>query len=48
MLPEEYQIHLDGANTVYESMQIVCDFVSGLTDSSALKLHQTISGVRIS
>ncbi len=48
MLPEEYQIHLNGVNSVYESMQIVCDFVSGLTDSSALKLHQTISGVRIS
>lgn len=47
LLPSGYQNILKTEKlTVYETLQIVTDFVSGLTDSSAFRLHQTISGNR--
>lgn len=47
LLPEEYEVQLGGAQTVYESLQIVIDFVSGLTDSHAVRLYKTIKGYRL-
>ncbi len=45
LLPETYQIYLqnDGLS-IYQSLQIITDFISSLTDSRALKLYRTISG----
>ncbi|MDH5608959.1 MAG: dNTP triphosphohydrolase [Cyclobacteriaceae bacterium] len=45
LLPVSLQeiLHRPGL-TVYGALQVVTDFVSGLTDSSALKLYRTISG----
>ncbi|MEP1034365.1 deoxyguanosinetriphosphate triphosphohydrolase [Ekhidna sp.] len=47
LLPEEYEVQLKGAETVYEALQIVIDFVSGLTDSHAVRLYKTIKGYRL-
>lgn len=44
LLPEDYQYLLSNDLSVYQSMQLVVDFVSGLTDKSALNLYKTISG----
>ncbi len=45
LLPAGYQEQLkkDGIS-IYQSLQVVTDFVSSLTDSRALKLYRTISG----
>ena len=47
LLPEEYEVQLNRANSVYELLQIVIDFVSGLTDSHAVRLYKTIKGYRL-
>ncbi len=47
LLPEEYEVQLKGAESVYEALQIVIDFISGLTDSHAVRLYKTIKGYRL-
>lgn len=47
LLPDEYAVQLDSNKTLYESLQIINDFVSGLTDSHAVRLYQTIKGFRL-
>ncbi len=47
LLPEEYEVQLSGAKSVYEALQIVIDFISGLTDSHAVRLYKTIKGYRL-
>lgn len=47
LLPEEYEVQLTSAESVYEALQIVIDFVSGLTDSHAVRLYKTIKGYRL-
>jgi dGTPase len=47
LLPEEFKVQLDNDLTVYETLQIIIDFVSGLTDSYAVRLYQTIKGYRL-
>ncbi len=47
LIPEEFIIQLDNAESVYESLQVIIDFVSGLTDSHAVRLYKTISGYRL-
>lgn len=47
LLPESYDVQLKEELTVYESLQVVIDFVSGLTDSHAVRLYQTIKGHRL-
>ncbi len=47
LLPEEYLVQLDGEISVYETVQIIVDFISGLTDSHAVRLYQTIKGFRL-
>lgn len=44
LLPPDYQHLLKGDLTVYQSMQLVVDFISGLTDKAAVNLYRTISG----
>ena len=46
LIPEEYSTYLVKENSVYQSMQLVVDFVSGLTDSHAVRLFKTITGSR--
>lgn len=49
LIPEAYRLELEKEGvTLYQALQIVGDFIASLTDSAALKLHQTILGVRIS
>ena len=47
LLPEEYEVQLNNADSVYEALQIVIDFISGLTDSHAVRLYKTIKGYRL-
>ncbi|MEM6376841.1 MAG: deoxyguanosinetriphosphate triphosphohydrolase, partial [Bacteroidota bacterium] len=47
LIPEEYTVQLDDAQDVYEALQIVIDFISGLTDSHAVRLYKTIKGYRL-
>ncbi|RED91633.1 deoxyguanosinetriphosphate triphosphohydrolase [Marinoscillum furvescens] len=44
LLPVGYQEKLTGAESVYESLLVVMDFISSLTDSHAIKLYKTIYG----
>ncbi len=47
LIPEEFEVQLDEAESVYESLQVITDFISGLTDSHAVRLYQIISGSRL-
>ncbi|MEM0938175.1 MAG: deoxyguanosinetriphosphate triphosphohydrolase [Bacteroidota bacterium] len=47
LLSEEYALCFESSNSVYESLQVINDFVSGLTDSHAVRLYQTIKGSRL-
>ena len=47
LLPEEYKVLLNEQNSVYEMLQVIIDFVSGLTDSHAVRLYQTLKGFRL-
>ena len=44
LLPRDYQNAIQGAEGVYEALQFLVDFVSGLTDKSAIGLYKVISG----
>ncbi|MBV6646205.1 MAG: deoxyguanosinetriphosphate triphosphohydrolase [Cyclobacteriaceae bacterium] len=44
LIPEEYSIALNKDLSVYDSLMVVTDFISGLTDSSAVKLYKIIRG----
>ncbi|WP_420317039.1 deoxyguanosinetriphosphate triphosphohydrolase [Ekhidna sp.] len=47
LLPEEYEVQLKFVSSVYDALQIVIDFISGLTDSHAVRLYKTIKGYRL-
>ncbi|MEP5612804.1 MAG: deoxyguanosinetriphosphate triphosphohydrolase [Cyclobacteriaceae bacterium] len=47
LLPEEFAVQLASDLSVYETLQIIIDFISGLTDSHAVRLYQTIKGYRL-
>ena len=47
LLPEEFKVQLDQELSVYQTLQIMIDFISGLTDSHAVRLYQTIKGYRL-
>jgi dGTPase len=47
LLPEEYQANLKAAETLYQRLLIITDFVSGITDSAALNFFQTIKGISL-
>ena len=47
LLPEEFSVYLESEISVYETLQIIIDFISGLTDSHAVRLYQTIKGFRL-
>lgn len=47
LIPEEYKVLLEKSTSVYGSIQVVIDFISGLTDSHAVRLYQTIKGFRL-
>lgn len=47
LLPEEFQVPLKEDLSVYATLQIIIDFVSGLTDSHAVRLYQIIKGYKL-
>ena len=44
LLPDEYQELLSREQSLYNRLQLIVDFVSGLTDKSAVNLYKNISG----
>ena len=45
LLPDSFKLQLENDQlSVYENLRIVIDFISGLTDSNASRLHKIISG----
>lgn len=47
LLPEEFEVQLSTELSMYEIIQIVIDFISGLTDSHAVRLYRTIKGYQL-
>ena len=46
LLPQEYQIELEKEGlSVYESLQLVTDYISSLTDRYAVSLYKIIYGL---
>jgi dGTPase len=48
LLPVDYQLMLEKADRLYESLLILLDFISGMTDSHALSLYRNIKGISFS
>ena len=47
LLPEEFHVQFSENQSVYNALQVVIDFISGLTDSHAVRLYKTINGYRL-
>ena len=47
LLPDVAQSRIAEAQSVYEMLQVVIDFISGLTDKHAIKLYRIISGISL-
>jgi dGTPase len=45
LLPETYRQRIKTETKLYEKLLIITDFVSGMTDSNALQLFQTLKGI---
>lgn len=48
LLPADYQMMLEKSCRIYESLLILLDFISGMTDSHALSLYRNIKGISFS
>lgn len=44
MLPEEYQVN---SNSIYQRIMSVCSYVSGMSDSFAIRIHKKLTGKSI-
>jgi dGTPase len=44
LLPEQYSYFLKKSESLYASLQLINDFVSGLSDSNALRVHRILTG----
>ncbi len=44
LLPADYDHLMSRENSIYTNLQVIVDFVSGLTDKAAVNLYKTISG----
>ncbi|MEO1255907.1 MAG: hypothetical protein AAFY41_13645 [Bacteroidota bacterium] len=47
LIPEEYIVQLENTSSIYEALQVMIDFISGLTDSHAVRLYKTIKGYKL-
>jgi dGTPase len=48
LLPADYQMMLEKSDQMYESLLILLDFISGMTDSHALSIYRNIKGISFS
>jgi dGTPase len=48
LLPADYQMMMEKSGRMYESLLILLDFISGMTDSHALSLYRNIKGISFS
>lgn len=48
LLPDDIQYKLENeANSVYDTMLLITDYISGVTDSSAINQYRTIKGINL-
>ncbi len=47
LLPVDFFVEIKNSETVYESLLALLDFISGLTDSSALSIFRNIKGIAL-
>lgn len=47
LIPEIYRHHLTKDKSLYQTLQLINDFISGLTDTHAVKLYKTLNGIDI-
>ena len=47
LLPEDYLREINNSDHLYESLLVMLDFVSGMTDSHALSMFRNIKGITI-
>ncbi|MCK5369236.1 MAG: dGTPase, partial [Cyclobacteriaceae bacterium] len=47
LIPQDFLDELEKSETLYESMLVLLDFISGMTDSHALSLYRNIKGITL-
>jgi dGTPase len=47
LLSADYRLEIQQAETPYENLRVVLDYISGLTDSHALALYRNIKGITL-
>ncbi|MDZ7605455.1 MAG: hypothetical protein U5K79_07675 [Cyclobacteriaceae bacterium] len=47
LLTADYRLELQQAESPYENLRVVLDYISGLTDSHALALYRNIKGITL-
>jgi len=47
LLPEDFLLEIESAESLYESLLILLDYISGLTDSHALSIYRNIKGISL-
>jgi len=45
LFPEEFIEEIENSNSIYETLLILLDFISGMTDSFALSMYRNIKGI---
>ena len=47
LLPQDFLFETENSGSLYESLQVLLDFISGLTDSHALLIYRNIKGISL-
>lgn len=47
LLPSDYSVEIESSENLYESLLVLLDFISGLTDSHALSIFRNIKGISL-
>ena len=47
LLPGDFLFEIENAKNLYESLLVLLDFISGLTDSHALSMYRNIKGISL-
>jgi dGTPase len=47
LLPSDYSVEIKSSENLYESLLVLLDFISGLTDSHALSIFRNIKGISL-
>ncbi len=47
LLPGDFLFEIEQSNTLYDSLLVLLDYISGLTDSHALSIYRNINGISL-